>query len=85
MSKQNYHSFLRLANILLSGMTGFLIGYPVAAGMTSSNTGSLSVIILTTLAGFITGYRRANSRIFLYFCMLAIIILSVVISSSLQP
>lgn len=87
MPEDRYKSFLNGATILLSAMVGILIIYPLAlarlspAGSPSSGYGML---LLGAAGGALLGYRRRNSRIFLYFCMLAIIILAIVISSSIE-
>jgi len=79
----NYMRFRRYASMLLAGMTGLMIAYPYALGYLGTPYKSYLILISSFIAGVLIGYRRRNSRIFLYFCMLAIIILASVISLSL--
>jgi 4-amino-4-deoxy-L-arabinose transferase-like glycosyltransferase len=81
-SEDNYLRFRQYATIFLGGLTGLLIFYPLATSYFFSPVLPYLIFAFSFIAGALVGYRRRNSGIFLYFCMIAIIILAVVISSS---
>lgn len=78
-SIDRYPEFMKFAAILLSALVGVLIAFPLIIAGDANN---LYFLPIAALLGGLVGYRRRNSRIFLYFCMLAVIILAFVISSS---
>jgi uncharacterized membrane protein len=73
--------FLKFTNITLGVMCGLLIALPVSFSLSNPIVGGLSVLILSALGGF-SGYRRANSRAFMYFCIVAVGVLSSIITFS---
>lgn len=73
--------FLKLTNIVLGIMCGLLIAFPLSYSVSNPIFG-LAVLLMGTALGAFTGYRRANSRAFMYFCIVAVCILSTIISFS---
>jgi hypothetical protein len=76
--------FHELASIVLASFIGVLIVVPYATILVSNEQRALSLITLLTgaVVGFLVGKRRCKSRLFMYFCMLVVIILSTIIGYS---
>jgi len=80
METQPFSKFLNIACISVGGMVGCLIAIPLTF---SSNGSSKFVVLLASIAlGMLVGYRRRGSRVFLYFCLLCVLILSSLVSFS---
>ena len=73
--------FLKIVNLVLGTMCGLLIAFPIALSMQNKTFGTLFLVMCTVLGTF-SGYRRAKSRAFMYFCIVAVCVLSTVISFS---
>lgn len=72
--------FQTCASVALGGMIGTLIALPFA--LPQGSIGALYLLPLLFLGGMI-GYRRRESRAFLYFSFVAILLLSSLLSESL--
>jgi hypothetical protein len=73
-------SFNHFAAVMLGGISGFLIAAPLAL-----STATPLALIAGFAAGGLVGYRRRNSRGFLYLCFIVVLVLAGVLSSSLGP
>ena len=62
-------------------MCGLLIALPVSFSVSNPMIGGIFIVMLSALGGF-SGYRRANSRAFMYFCIVAVGVLSSIITFS---
>lgn len=78
----DYVQFIRLCNIALGGLIGFLIAVPMLPLLGSPIGGAL-LLGGSTVLGLAVGKRRGASRGFLYFALVAALVLSSVISRSL--
>lgn len=80
-----YESFLSIANTALGAVAGALIGAPVAAGTASPGLGT-ALLVAFTILGAASGYRRRQSRGFLYLSLLVVLVLAGMLSLALfQP
>lgn len=77
-----YDTFLRLCNMILGGMAGFLIALPGAATMSTHSLGGV-IVVFGTVLGVAVGRRRGASRAFLYFSLAAVLVLAGVVSRGL--
>jgi len=69
-------SILPFGNIILGTVIGLLIGLPIAMA-----PGGFQGLLLATIPlGAITGYRHRRSRLFLYFSLICVLILSWLVS-----
>lgn len=66
--------FQQIATIVLAGITGLLIALPI--GLPKGPEASMLYALGGLLFGAVSGYRRRNSKIFMYFCMIASAVLS---------
>ncbi len=76
------NQFNQIASIVLAGVIGVLIAAPLA--LSYYRDYSLGVIILGLVGGLLVGYRRRRSRPFFYFCLVATLILSSLMFSSID-
>lgn len=85
--------FYAITTTIMGGIVGALVGLPFAGSSDPSaatDYPEISVVhtlllIILTLCGLFVGYRRRHSRTFFYLCLLSILILASVISSSTLP
>ena len=77
--------FYRTACVVLGALMGLLIVLPLTLGFGSSPLRTLSALVIGTLLGGAVGYRRRESRLFLYFSIVSVALLSGVLVSSLGP
>jgi len=78
----DYDRFIRLCNFILGALIGFLIAVPMLPLLNSPLGGGVLLLVSTVLGGAV-GKKRGASRAFLYFALVAALVLSSVISSSL--
>ncbi|MCB0321147.1 MAG: LPXTG cell wall anchor domain-containing protein [Bdellovibrionales bacterium] len=83
IASHQYHTFKTLSAVILGSLTGLLIAFPIATGA-DAQIGALAMIAGIG-AGGLVGYRRRESRGFLYFSFVAILVLAGTISTSYQP
>ena len=82
-----YLRFRQMATIALAALVVLLIALPFAVSILfeGKNPIYFKIILLTAFSsGALIGYLKRNSRFFLYLCMLAVIILSVTMSFSIE-
>jgi hypothetical protein len=77
-------NFNHFAAVMLGGLCGFLVAAPLALSTNTPAIGALA-LIAGLAAGGLVGYRRRNSRGFLYLCFVIILVLSGTLSSALSP
>ncbi|MCI5064195.1 hypothetical protein MRY87_00565 [bacterium] len=80
--------FQTVAAVALGTLTGLLIALPLSPSPGGTDAPSLFgmlVLPASAAAGALIGYRRRESRAFLYFCFAAILLLSGTLSTSLEP
>lgn len=74
----NPDKFYAFSSIVLGGITGILIVLPMAGSSeTLSVPYQMSYTLLGAILGAMVGYRRRKSRYFTYFCIAAILCLSI--------
>lgn len=73
MTTETRDPLLGFGCVILGGMVGGLIAFPVAS-QTMSASGPI-LLAASTAAGLLVGYRRRKSRPFLYFCLFVIVTL----------
>lgn len=73
-SELPYKVFQQFSTILLAGITGVLILLPL--GMSHSPEYLHWFALLGFSAGTLVGYRRRESRMFFYYCLAAVVMLS---------
>ena len=82
----SFDSFYSLLTIILSGVTGVLIGVPASSYLISSGainpTLGFFVLVFFGLAGARIGYLRRNNRAFFYLSFFAVLVLSSLIGFS---
>ncbi len=79
-------SFYKLITVILSSVSGLLIGIPassymITSGMVSPNLGFI-VMIFFAGAGARVGYLRRNDKAFFYLSFFAVLVLSSLIGFS---
>lgn len=77
----DYNRFIRLCNVTLGGLIGFLIAVPILPLIGSAVGGVVTLVISTTL-GLAVGGKRRESRAFLYFALVSTVVLASIVSSS---
>lgn len=72
---------MTLSAIILGGMAGYLIGIPLDV----SQKLPFPATPLFTLAGALVGWRRRESRGFIYFSAVCVLMLATLVSFSMIP
>lgn len=75
--------FLPFANVILGLLMGLLVGIPVSWSMTPVPAIATLIIAVFTGLGGLAGYRRRNSRGFMYLAIISVLVLTSIISSQL--
>lgn len=76
-----YGRFIAYSNIVLGAIIGLLIAIPISPLLPSMPLVAVSAIS-STLLGAMVGRRRGESRGFLYFALVAVLVLASTISRS---
>lgn len=82
MTQFNYGSFREFASIVLGAILGGLIILPFA--LPDQQASNFWILLVGLFAGGLIGYKRRKSVAFLYFCMIAVVILASVLSARIQ-
>jgi hypothetical protein len=72
--------FQAITAVIFSVLTGFLIVFPLIPSV--SKNMSLPLMVAGTVAGFLVGMRRRQSKAFFYFVFVTALILLTVVSTS---
>lgn len=72
---------MTLSAVILGAMAGYLIGMPLDV----SQKMPLPVTPLSTLAGALIGWRRRESRPFIYFSAICVLMLATLVFFSMIP
>ncbi|MCB0328128.1 MAG: hypothetical protein KDD70_00655 [Bdellovibrionales bacterium] len=75
--------FQWIASVVLGTITGLLIALPISQGE-SVFSGPI-VLLASGMAGALIGYRRKDSRAFLYLCFATILLLAGTFTNAIQP
>lgn len=70
-------SFVAALNITLGTAIGLMVSYPIS--IRYDGILRLSLVFLLAILGGIIGFRRRESRLFLYFSLLVVLILGTII------
>ncbi len=71
--------FYAIASIVMGAFVGLLIAIPITVSTTSRAVAGATLLGLPLL-GLLSGYRRRHSRIFFYLCLIAIVVLSTILT-----
>ncbi len=74
-----FHTFRTFASVVLGALIGLLIALPLAL----PSGYNLVLIVPFVIMGGVIGYRRRESRGFLYFSFVAVLLLSSLVSRSM--
>jgi hypothetical protein len=79
-----YGRFIAFSNIILGTFVGVLIALPLTPTVSSAGL-SAALVLGSALLGGAIGRKRGESRGFLYFALVAVLVLSSVISRAFVP
>lgn len=77
----DYNRFIRLCNVTLGGLIGFLIAVPILP-LIGSAVGGVVTLVTSTILGLAVGGKRRESRAFLYFALVSAVVLASIVSNS---
>jgi hypothetical protein len=80
----DYARFLAFSNVVLGAIVGVLIAIPLTPAVSSGPLAG-TLVLASGLLGAAVGRKRGASRGFLYFALVAVLVLASLVSRSIVP